>query len=63
MESHAEQEQRPTAEEVERRLVELCRANGMAGPDVVVDTDDGEFVAMWLASKVAVVVDATGEPV
>ncbi len=63
MESQADQEQQPTAEGVERRLIELCRANDMAGPDVFVDTQDGEFVAMWFASKVAVVVDATGEPV
>ena len=40
---------------------ELCRADGLCEPDVVVDTKDGEFVALWFAECLAVIVETGPE--
>ena len=50
-----------TLEQVSRRVRELCRADGLCEPDVVLDTHDGEFVALWFAERLAVIVETGPE--
>jgi hypothetical protein len=46
----------PSFEQIHAQLTNLCRSGGMEQPDLIVDTLDGEFAAIWLESKTVVVI-------
>ena len=41
---------------IRARLTDICRQGDMEQPDLIVDTLDGEFAAIWIESKLVVVI-------
>jgi hypothetical protein len=53
-----EAETQPTFEQVERKVRELCRSQGLPQPDEFIEADDAEEVlALWHDRKVALVIE------
>jgi hypothetical protein len=51
-------EPRPTFDQVETRVRELCRSQGLPQPDEFIEADDAdEVLALWHDRKVALVIE------